>query len=230
MKISIVVPAYNEENRIKKTLPLIIRYAKEFKKKHGMETEIIVVNDGSLDKTLGILSSFKEDITIVSYTPNMGKGYALKQGVTKASGDIIYMADADLSTPIEYMEHFLKHITRFDCVIGSRALGNQNIEISFLRKLLGLTSNLIIRMILGLNFKDTQCGFKMFNKDAKRYFLMCENNRWGYDFEFLYLLKKNGLLIKEMPVQWSEVGESKVKASSYFKTFKELLNVRRAHR
>lgn len=230
MKVSIVIPAYNEEKRINKTLPHVINYVKALGKKEDIKTEIIVVNDGSKDGTLGVLSSFKDDITIISYSLNMGKGYALKQGIAKASGDYIYIADADFSTPIEYMEHFLKNITKYDCVIGSRALGKENVKLSILRKLLGKTSNLLIRGILGLKFKDTQCGFKMFNQKAKPYFLMCENNRWGYDFEFLYLLQKNGLMTKEMPVEWTEVGESKVKPSSYFKTFQELLNVRRIHR
>jgi glycosyltransferase involved in cell wall biosynthesis len=230
MKISIVIPAYNEENRIGKTLPHVISYLKEFSKKNKIQTEIIVVNDGAKDKTLEVLNTFREDITIVSYYPNMGKGYALKQGITKADGDYIYIADADFSTPIEYIEHFVEKMNKYDCVIGSRALGKEDIKVSFFRKLLGNSSNLLIRVILGLKFKDTQCGFKMFNQKAKAYFLMCENNRWGYDFEFLYLLQKNGLMVKEMPVEWEAAGESHVTPGSYFKTFAELLHVRKAHK
>jgi len=230
MKISIVIPAYNEENRIGKTLPHVISYLREFSKKNNIKIEIIVVNDGSKDKTLEVISTFKEDILIVSYYPNMGKGYALKQGITKADGDYIYIADADFSTPIEYIEHFISKMGKYDCVIGSRALGKEDIKVSFFRKFLGNSSNLLIRAILGLKFKDTQCGFKMFNQKSKAYFLMCENNRWGYDFEFLYLLQKNGLIIKEMPVEWEAAGESHVTPSSYFKTFAELLHVRKAHK
>ncbi|MHC1716814.1 MAG: dolichyl-phosphate beta-glucosyltransferase [Candidatus Dojkabacteria bacterium] len=230
MKVSIVIPGYNEENRIKKTLPMVINYTKEFEKKFNVETEVIVVNDGSKDRTLEVLKTFGDDIKIVDYSPNMGKGYAVKQGVQEANGDIIYIADADLSTPIEYMEKFYENINDYDCVIGSRALGNEDIKITFLRKLLAKTSNLLIRYTLGLTFKDTQCGFKMFTKEAKKYMLMCRNNRWGYDFEFLYLLQKNGMRIMEMPVKWSAVGESRVKPYAYIGTLRELFNVKRFHK
>jgi dolichyl-phosphate beta-glucosyltransferase len=146
-----------------------------------------------------------------------------------ANGDIIYMADADLSTPIEYMDHFYENMKHYDCVIGSRAMGNEDINISISRKLLAKGSNLLIRLVLGLNFKDTQCGFKMFTKEAKEYLIMCKNDRFGYDFEFLYLLQKNGMKIKEMPVKWAAVGDSRVKPMSYFKTLQELFNVRKNH-
>ncbi|KKQ10763.1 MAG: Glycosyl transferase family 2 [candidate division WS6 bacterium GW2011_GWE1_36_69] len=209
MKISIVIPAYNEENRIGKTLPHVISYLREFSKKNQIQTEIIVVNDGAKDKTLEVLNTFREDIII-----------ALKQGITKADGDYIYIADADFSTPIEYIEHFVEKMDKYDCVIGSRALGKEEIRVSLFRKILGNSSNLLIRAVLGLKFKDTQCGFKMFNQKCKTYFLMCENNR----------LQKNGLLIKEMPVEWEAAGESHVTPGSYFKTFAELLHVRKAHK
>ncbi len=230
MKVSIVIPAYNEEKRIGKTLPTFINYAKEFGKKYKIDTEIIVANDGSKDRTSDILEEYKEDIKVVTYYPNMGKGYALRQGVRTADGDYIYIADVDLSTPIEFIDQFFEKMGDYDCVIGSRALEKKNVKVSFLRKALGEMSNLLIRGVLGLNFKDTQCGFKMFNKKAKEYFLMCENNRFGFDFEFLYLLQKNGLKILEMPVKWNEVGESTVKPSAYIKTFLELFNVRRIHK
>lgn len=229
MDLSVVIPAYNEENRLGKTLPQAIEYIKEFSKKHSLKTEVIVVNDGSTDETYSIMRDFVKDIEIVSYNTNMGKGYALREGVKYSSGEYVYIADADFSTPITELEHFFKNIKEVDCVIGSRALDTNRVEVSALRKLLGNLSNLAIRSILGLTFKDTQCGFKLFNKEAKKYFLMCKNNRWGYDFEFLYLLKRNYLKVLEMPVEWSAVGDSKVKPLDYFKTFAELINVRRIH-
>lgn len=230
MKLSIVIPAYNEEKRLGKTLPDFIGYTKKFSEKYKVETEVIVVNDGSKDKMMDVLENFKNDIKVVSYYPNMGKGYALRQGLKVADGDISYIADSDLSTPIEYIDHFYKNMKDYDCVIGSRAMSAENVKVSLPRKILGKGANLLIRTILGLNFKDTQCGFKMFNDKAKKCMLECQNNRFGYDFEFLYLLQKNNLRIKEMPVKWSAVGESTVKPSSYFKTFAELLNVRRMHK
>lgn len=231
MKLSIVIPAYNEEHRIDKTLPLVVNYVKTFQKLHSAQTEIIVVNDGSKDSTLEVLNNFKNSIKIVSYTPNMGKGYAIREGMKIADGDYIYMADADLSTPIEYIEEFYKNIDGYDCVIGSRALAQEKIERTVLRELLGKVSNLMIRAILGLNYKDTQCGFKMLNPTAKQCMLECKNNRFGYDFEFLYIMQQKQLKVKEMPVEWKEVtSNSTVKPSAYIKTFQELLNVKRMHK
>jgi len=228
MDLSIVIPAYNEENRIGKTLPPALKYVENLKK-GGVSTEVIVVNDGSTDKTLEILKKFAGRIKIISYTPNHGKGYALRQGVKSSQGKYIYIADADFSTPIEYVEKFLDEIKQADCVIGSRSVPGGSVKVSFIRKLFGNASNLVIRMILHLDFKDTQCGFKMFNEKCKKYFLDCVNERWGYDFEFLYLLKKNNLNVVEMPVEWSAVGESHVKPLHFIKTFLELLNVRKVH-
>lgn len=228
MKLSIVIPAYNEEKRIGKTLPNVIKYVEKLGKE-GYSAEIIVVNDGSTDKTIDVLNTFKDSINIVTYTPNHGKGYALREGVKKSQGEYIYIADADFSTPIESIKDFIERMKDVDCVIGSRAVDEEIVKVSFVRKLFGNMSNLIIRAILGLNFKDTQCGFKMFNKECKKYFLDCVNERWGYDFEFLYLLQKNGLKIVEIPVEWEAVGESHVKPLHYFKTLQELLHVRRVH-
>lgn len=228
MKLSIVIPAYNEEKRIGKTLPKVIDYVKNLKGRN-IETEIIVVNDGSSDNTYEILKKYSNDVKIVSYTPNHGKGYALREGVKQAKGEYTYIADADFSTPIEYVDRFLKNMEGYNCVIGSRAIDEDVVKVSFVRKLFGNMSNLLIRIVLGLKFKDTQCGFKMFDTKSKKYFLDCKNERWGYDFEFLYLLQKNGLKTMEMPVEWEAVGESHVKPLHYFKTLQELLNVRKIH-
>ena len=231
MKLSIVIPAYNEEKRIGGTLPGVINYLNDFSKRFSVETEIIVVNDGSKDKTLDVLNQFSKDIKIVSYSPNMGKGYAIREGMKMATGDYIYMADADFSTPIEYIDEFYKVIPNHDCVIGSRALAQEKIKRTPLRKLLGKTSNLMIRIVLGLKYKDTQCGFKMLSNKAKECMLECKVNRFGYDFEFLYIMKKKGLNVLEMPVAWEEINEnSTVKPSAYVKTFLELLEVRRLHK
>ena len=113
MDLSIVIPAYNEENRIEKTLPPALKYVENLKKR-GVSTEVIVVNDGSTDKTLEILKKFAGRIKIISYTPNHGKGYALRQGVKSSQGKYIYIADADFSTPIEYVEKFLDEIKQAD--------------------------------------------------------------------------------------------------------------------
>lgn len=229
MKVSIVISAYNEEKRIDKTLPRVIEYCREFRKKYSVDTEIVIVDDGSKDGTYNYLKKFEPDIRLFGYKKNMGKGHGLREGVKNAQGDFIYLADADFSTPIEFIDNFYNEMDGYDCVIGSRAKKKEQIKVSFIRKLLGNMGNLMIRVILGLNFKDTQCGFKMFRKEVKEYFLDCKNERFGYDFEFLYLLSKNGKKIKDIPVKWDEVGDSRVKPLDYFKTIKELIDVRRIH-
>lgn len=231
MKLSIVIPAYNEEKRIGGTLPSVISYLNKFADRYSLDIEIIVVNDGSKDATLDVLNQFNKDIKIVSYSPNMGKGNAIREGMKMATGDYVYMADADFSTPIENIEEFYKQISKYDCVIGSRALAQEKIKRTLLRKLLGKVANLMIRIVLGLKYKDTQCGFKMLNDKAKKCMLECKINRFGYDFEFLYIMKKEGLNVLEMPVEWEEINEnSTVKPSAYIKTFLELLEVRRLHK
>ena len=225
MKLAIVIPAYNEEKKFPNTIGKFISYAEILRNK-GISTEIIVVNDGSTDKTEEIISRYKNEITIVSYATNKGKGFALKTGVAKADADWIYIADADLSTPIEEIEKFLAKKDDYDCIIGSRAREGSEVNVTFVRKFLGRFGNALVRIILGLKFKDTQCGFKLFNSKAKKYFLLCKNNRWGYDFEFLYLLNRNNLKVYELPVTWNAAGDSKVKPLQYFYTLYELFKIR----
>jgi dolichyl-phosphate beta-glucosyltransferase len=215
MQISLIIPAYNEEKRISETLVKIL----EFNKKEQIFSEIIVVNDGSKDATLEILNKIPS-IRIISYLINKGKGEALRQGVKKAKSEWIYICDADLSSPIEEIQKFLPYLNTYDCVIGSRGLDAKLEKRSKIRSLTGKFGNFLIDFFLDLGIKDTQCGFKLFNKKAKDVFLQTQINSWGYDFEFLFQIKKQGFLIKEIPVAWiAEDTFSKVSWKSYFETF-----------
>jgi len=230
MRVSVIIPAYNEQNRIGKSLEKI----REYKKRTKLELEIVVVNDGSKDRTAEILKKYNDVIDIIEdYTAelgNMGKGYALRRGFKVASGDYFYICDADLSTPIEELERFAEKINDYDCVIGSRAMAESKVSTSLKRKLFSVLSRFTINLFLGLGVKDTQCGFKLMNRKCRDLFLKCEVNRWGYDFELLYLIKSAGLSIYEMPVEWEYNKDTRVTFASYFKTLKELLWVWKRYR
>ncbi|MCA9385118.1 bifunctional glycosyltransferase family 2/GtrA family protein [Candidatus Dojkabacteria bacterium] len=221
MGISIVIPAYNESHRIGKSITKIL----EFISNHpDTVEEIIVVDDGSTDNTKEIVSQFSE-VVVISYEHNRGKGYALKRGVEAAKGDFIYLCDADLSTPISELPKFITYASTYDCVIGSRGLRESRERNQPLRSLLGKFGNILINILLDLDITDTQCGFKLISKECKAYFSQVSTDRWGYDFEFLYIVRTKNKKIKEIPVQWDAAGGSRVGVKAYATTFIELLSV-----
>lgn len=212
--ISVIIPAYNESARILKTLSRIDEYLHD----RFENFEIIVVNDGSLDDTGDKVLEAKEKIPAIkylSYQPNKGKGYALRQGVTRSTSDIVLISDADLSTPIEEMEKLLIYYEDgADIVIGSRALAESQIIIRqpWWRELMGKTFNRFVRKLLLKNFRDTQCGFKLFKGSvAREIFSYCCLYRFAYDVEVLYLACQAGYKIKEVPIKWINSPGSKVK-------------------
>lgn len=212
MKISIVIPAYNEEERIINYLDEIINYFK----KEKFEYEIIVVNDGSNDSTKEKAEKFLKEkggeFKIISYPENRGKGYAVKRGVLESTGDLILFTDADGATPIKEFKRLFKFIEKNDIVIGTRAYGNPKTKAkaSIYRKLIGKIFNLMVKIVVGLNFSDTQCGFKLFNRRAIDIFKDLKTERFAFDVEFLYKSKRRGFKIKEVPINWSEKGKSKI--------------------
>lgn len=213
MKISLIIPAYNEENRIEATLRAVDAYFAARDDKY----EIIVVNDGSSDKTIEIAKKHAAEsdaIRIVNYEKNFGKGYAVRQGVFVARGDYIAFSDADLSAPIEELPKLFDAIKDgYDIAIGSRAidrslLGTQQ---PWYRQIGGRGINLIIRMLAVPGIKDTQCGFKLFRGNvAREIFSRCFLNGWGFDVEALYLARRLGYTVAEVPVRWSHSEGSKI--------------------
>jgi len=202
MYLSIIVPIYNEKNILIKNINEIYNY---FNNK--FEFEIIIVNDGSKDGSDKILSKLKiNNLTIISNKVNKGKGYSILKGITESKGELILFTDADLSTPInEFNKLMTKYKKGYDLVIGSRSKNNSNVKIrqSLLRIIMGKIFNFFIKFFLGLQYQDTQCGFKLFNaKKIKLISKMCKVNRFCIDVEILFLAKKLNYNVFEQGVIW----------------------------
>jgi len=203
---SIVLPAYNESERIAATLEKIFAHADQ----RGWQVEVIVVNDGSTDDTASIVREYASKhptLRLLENPGNRGKGYSVRNGMLHAHGDILLFSDADLSSPIAEADKLLAAIDQgADVAIGSRWV-KAELQIKrqpLYRQLLGRIFNLALRLVLGLNFQDTQCGFKAFTRDAaQKLFPLQRIERWGFDPELLYLARKRGLTVTEVPVTWS---------------------------
>ncbi len=228
--LSVILPSYNEEKRIASTLLDIDRYLS----RQNYDYEIIVISDGSKDKTVSVATKTGElikNLRVIDNKENRGKGYVTKQVMLEAKGEYRLFMDADNSTKIDHLDSFWPEFNNGnDIVIGSIEVKGAKIEekSAWYRRLLGRISKYIIRIIAGLwEIKDSQRGFKCFNqKSAEAIFPKQTLTRWGFDFEILALAKKMRFQIKEMPVDWHNPSESRVKLSSYFKTFIELLKIK----
>lgn len=211
MDFSIIIPAYNEENRIGETLKKIQSY---FLSKN-YNYQIIVVDDGSRDRTSQIVEKFSPDIILLKNEKNYGKGYSIKRGVEKAEGNFILFTDADLSTPIEEIEKLLVYLVRenYDIAIGSRGLKESKIVIHqpFYREYAGKFFNLLVKLFIMNEISDTQCGFKCFKGNvAKKLFSKSLIYGFAFDVEILYIAKIMGYKIKEVPIVWYNSKMSKV--------------------
>jgi glycosyltransferase involved in cell wall biosynthesis len=215
VSISIVIPAYNEEKRLPSTLRAVLSYLQS---RPWSNPEILVVDDGSADGTAAAAERFQQEYPIVRLLRNpgnRGKGYSVRHGMLKARGEWVLFSDADLSAPIEELEGLLAvaHQTRASVVIGSRALDRSLIRVhqSKLRENAGRIFNLFMRVLTGLPFWDTQCGFKLFSAEAAReVFRRQRIERFGFDAEVLFIAKKLGYHTVEAPVRWSHSEGTKV--------------------
>ncbi len=202
--LSIVIPAYNEENRIKSTLLTIADFVDE----QSLKAEIIVVDDGSGDRTAAIVrqkSSKIPNLRLVRQPRNLGKGAAVRAGVETATGATILMTDADNSTPIEEYLRLAKHIDDHHIVIGSRHLRDSDVKVRqpLTRRVIGRVGNTLINIFLISGIKDTQCGFKLFrHAPAKEIFSRQKITRWGFDMEALAIAELLDYPVKEVPVSW----------------------------
>lgn len=226
--LSIVIPAYNEEQRIGRTLTATF----DFLDAQNYPGEVIVVDDGSRDRTVEVVSEFEPRangrLRLLRNPGNRGKGYSVRHGMLSARGRIVLFFDADLATPLSEVEKVIGPIAekRYDVVFGSRALDRELISErqSFLRELRGRLGNLIMRLLVGLNFMDTQCGFKAFRHEAvQSVFPLQQIEGFGFDPEILFIAQKQGWRLLETPVRWSHVEGSKV--TLFGTTVKVLLEV-----
>jgi glycosyltransferase involved in cell wall biosynthesis len=210
---SIVIPAYNESVRIIPTLDRVLAYIQQ----QGWEAEIVVVNDGSRDDTAEVVRDYADRsarVRLVENPGNRGKGYSVRNGILQARGAVVLFTDADLSSPIEEASKLLDSIHRGnDVAIGSRWLQSelQTTRQPIHRQILGRAFNLALKLVLGLSFKDTQCGFKAFRQQAARdIFGRQIISRWGFDPEILFLAGKLGYKTEEVPVAWAHDERSKI--------------------
>ena len=203
---SIVIPAYNESARIAGSLEKVLTYIAQ----RGADAEVIVVNDGSSDNTAEIIQEYLAKtplLRLLENPGNSGKGYSVRNGMLHASGDILLFSDADLSSPIEEADKLFTAIANgADIAIGSRWLQSQlqTRRQPLYRQLFGRIFNAMLRITLGLEFKDTQCGFKAFTRRAGQAVFPAQKiERWGFDPELLYLAKRFGFKVAEVPVAWA---------------------------
>ena len=211
-ELSIVIPAYNEELRLPTTLERIAAYAE----RSDREVEVLVVDDGSTDRTAAVAESFRGRIPalrVVSNGRNRGKGYSVRHGVRESRGRIVLFTDADLSAPIEEADKLIEALEHFDLAIGSRAVNRSLITVhqSAFREFAGILFNKVVRVSLRLPFVDTQCGFKAFLRE--RCGILFEQQtieRFGFDPELLYLARHHGLRAVEIPVRWGHSPATKV--------------------
>jgi glycosyltransferase involved in cell wall biosynthesis len=208
-----VIPAYNEGERLGTTLEKVLAYGRA----QAWTAELIVVNDGSRDSTAELVRSFAAKdptVRLVENPGNRGKGYSVRNGMLSARGEVIVFSDADLSSPIEEMPKLLAELAAgADIAIGSRWLRAelQTQRQSLHRQVFGRIFNVLNRIILGLRFKDTQCGFKAFTRRAAQTILPLQRiERWGFDPEILFLARKFGFRVEEVPVRWGHSGGTRI--------------------
>jgi dolichyl-phosphate beta-glucosyltransferase len=212
-KYSIVIPAYNEAARLGSTLDRVVNYVIE----QHWDAEVLIVNDGSRDATANLVRDSSQRhpfLRLIENPGNRGKGYSVRNGMLHAKGDMLLFSDADLSSPIEEAPKLFAALEGgADIAIGSRWIRpeTQTRRQSLLRQFYGRAFNVALRLLLGLRQKDTQCGFKAFtHAAAQKIFPQQHIERWGFDPELLYLARRYGLKVAEIPVAWADVGGTRL--------------------
>ena len=225
MFLSVIIPAYNEEKRITKTLLSV----EEYLKRQPYSYEILVVSDGSTDSTIEVVSRLKEQISslrIIDNKKNHGKGFVVRQGMLAAGGDIRLFMDADNSTNIDQVSKFLPYFQQgYDVLVAKRIVV---VKQPWTREFLGWVFRLIVRILVPLGVSDSQAGFKAFSKKTtEAVFAKQTIFRWAFDVEILAIAKKMRFKIKETPVVWANDAQSHVKIGGMIKMFFEVLTVRK---
>jgi dolichyl-phosphate beta-glucosyltransferase len=232
--VSIVIPAYNEERRIGRTLERICA----FTPRTCTIREVLVVDDGSRDGTVALVERLAaagfRSVRVLRNPANRGKGYAVRHGVLAAEGSAILFSDADLSTPVEELDQLVPALARADVVIGSRALPESVLEVHqpLYRELSGRTFNLLFQALVLPGVHDSQCGFKLFDRTAARdIFPRLTVDGFGFDIEILYVARRLRYRIEEVGVRWIDDPDTKVTLwKDAPRMFSDLLRVRWRHR
>jgi glycosyltransferase involved in cell wall biosynthesis len=221
--LSIVIPAYNEAARIENALARVLECVEQ----QSWDAEVLVVDDGSKDATPEIVHRWMERyprLHLIQNDGNRGKGFSVRNGLLQAGGEIVMFTDADLSAPMEEAERLFAAIADgADVAIGSRWLdkARQTIHQPLYRRFFGRCFNWVTRTVMGLPFKDTQCGFKAFRREAAQVIFRLQRiERWGFDPEILFIARKLGYDIREVPVTWGHDERSRM---SYLKDGMKML-------
>jgi dolichyl-phosphate beta-glucosyltransferase len=230
LTLSIIIPAFNEEQRLPAYLDKILAYLEQ----KTFSFEIIVIDDGSTDSTAAMVERFaakKPQVRLLKLPQNQGKGHAVKIGMLNAGGELKLFTDADGATPITEFERLRQAIEQgADVAVASRALNDESIivQTKLHRKLIGTIFNFIVRTLAVKGIKDTQCGFKLFTaKSADTVFPIQRIYDFGFDVEILYLCQKKGFRILEVPVNWTDMPGTKVKViRDSLRMFKDVLKIR----
>ena len=212
MDLSIVIPAFNEAQRLGPTLRRVVDYLR----RNGADYEVLVVDDGSTDATAEVAGEFaREGVRVLRQEVNRGKGAVLKAGVLASRGREVLLTDADLSTPIEEIEKLRPHLADSELVLGSRAVAGSDISKHqpFYREWMGRIFNLIIRLLGVRGLRDTQCGFKLLRGEvARRLFAELRIERFAYDVELVWLARRHGFRVAEVGVRWADSPSTRVNA------------------
>lgn len=227
--LSVVIPAYNEETRLPKTMASVLEYLR----RQSYEWEVVVVDDGSRDKTADFVRQTtitESRVRLLQYGQNRGKGFAVRYGMTHTQGKYRLFMDADNSTTIDHVERFLPFFELgFDVVIGSRDIEGATIAVhqAGWKELLGDMGNWWIQFWAVPGIKDTQAGFKIFRAQAaQEVFSVLTLDRWGFDVEALAVARHKGYKVLEQPIKWVNDPNSKVSAGAYLDVLREVVQVR----
>ncbi|HEX6737253.1 MAG TPA: dolichyl-phosphate beta-glucosyltransferase [Vicinamibacteria bacterium] len=227
VQLSVVIPAYNEAERLPPTLERVLGYLRG----RGVSHEVVVVDDGSRDRTVARARAVGGDtVTVLANEVNRGKGYSVRRGMLAARGARRLMTDADLSTPIEDLERLAARLDDgYQVAIGSRALPDSNVEIHqpWYRENMGRVFNAAVRLLALPGLKDTQCGFKLFSAEAAQAaFSRAQLDGFSFDVEALFLARRLGYRIAEVPVTWRNDAASRVGLWGGFRAFPDLMRIR----
>ncbi len=223
MDLSIVIPAYNEAERLPATLDHIAAHFKN----DGRTVEILVVDDGSTDNTATVAEQSVIPVRLIRQPKNMGKGAAVRTGMIAAQGDWRYLCDADLSTPIEDLEKFWSRRYEADIILGSRRMpGSQVVKHQAKwKEVLGQLGNMLIQLLVAPGIHDTRCGFKLFSRRTLPIWRLQRLNGFSYDDEIIFLARQHGVTMREVPVRWVNDERSKVKSRDYLSSLFDLIKI-----